>query len=94
MKGERKNIRKGSVEVFISKALCDSIISVLTSFIVADSKNKYAVYAQKIRNKILKHGRVFENNGEKNVAIYFYENESAMLIKLFAIYINAIENTE
>ena len=94
MKGERKNSRKGSVEVFISRKLCDSIISVLTSFIVADSENKYSVYAQRIKDKILKHGRIFENNGEENVAIYFYENETAILIKLFAIYINATENTE
>mgnify|MGYP006966757007 CR=1 FL=1 len=90
----KKILKKGAVEVFISADLCSSLISVLNSFIAADFTNKYAVYAQKIRNKILKHGRVFENNGEKNVAIYFYENESAMLIKLFAIYLNAIENTE
>lgn len=94
MKGEVRNFKKGSVEVFISKNLCDSVISVLTSFIIADSENKYAVYAQKIKDKILRYGRIFENNGEENVAVYFYENEAAILIKLFAIYINATENNE
>lgn len=86
--------KRGSVEVFITTDLCDSLMSVLDSFIVADSKNKYAVYAQKIKNKILKHGRYFMNGDEENVAIYFYENEAALLIKIFAIYANAIEITD
>ena len=93
MKGKRENSKKGKVEVFISKDFCNSIISVLSNFIVADSSNKYGVYAQKIKNKILNHGRIFDNNGEENVAVYFYESEAALLIKLFAIYINATENT-
>ncbi len=93
MKNERKNSRKGSVAVFISKNFCNSIISVLSSFIAADPENKYAVYAQRIKNKILKYGRIFKNKGEENVAVYFYEDEASVLIKLFAIYVNATENT-
>lgn len=82
----KNNSKRGSVEVFITTDLCDSLMSVLDSFIVADSKNKYAVYAQKIKNKILKHGRRFMNGNEENIAIYFYENEASLLIKMFAIY--------
>lgn len=88
----KKILKKGAVEVFISADLCSSLISVLNSFIAADFTNKYAVYAQKIKDKILKHGRHFMNNNEENVAIYFYENEAALLIKLFAIYANATED--
>ena len=94
MKTERKNSKRGAVEVFITADLCNSLISALDSFIVADSGNKYAVYAKKIKDKILKHGRWFMNGDEENVAIYFYENESALLIKMFAIYVNATENIE
>ncbi|MCM1508101.1 MAG: hypothetical protein NC177_13360 [Ruminococcus flavefaciens] len=94
MKTERKNSKRGAVEVFITTDLCNSLISALDSFIVADSGNKYAVYAQKIKNKILKHGRIFLNSNEENVAIYFYENEAALLIKMFAIYVNATGNIE
>lgn len=90
----RKNSKKGAVEVFITTDLCDSLIAVLDRFIVADSGNKYAVYAQRIKDKILNHGRCFMNGNEENVAIYFYENEAALLIKMFAIYANAIEITD
>lgn len=90
----RKNSKRGAVEVFITADLCDSLISALDSFIVADSGNKYAVYAQKIKDKILKHGRCFMNGDEENVAVYFYENEAALLIKMFAIYANALENND
>lgn len=90
----RKNSKRGAVEVFITADLCNSLIVALESFIVADSGNKYAVYAQRIKDKILKHGRCFMNGDEENVAIYFYENEAALLIKMFAIYVNATGSTE
>lgn len=90
----RKNSKRGAVEVFITADLCNSLIVALESFIVADSRNKYAVYAQRIKDKILKHGRCFMNGDEKNIAIYFYENEAALLIKMFAIYVNATGSTE
>ncbi len=90
----KKISKRGSVEVFITTDLCDSLISALDSFIVADSRNKYAVYAQKIKDKILKYGRRFMNGDEENIAVYFYENEAALLIKLFAIYVNATESTD
>ena len=94
MKYENKNPKKGSVKIFLSVSLRDSIISVLDTFISADSQNHYSVYAQKIKNKILKYGREITYNGEKSVAIYFYETEAALLIKLFAIYINATEKSD
>lgn len=90
----RKNSKRGAVEVFITADLCNSLIVALESFIVADSRNKYAVYAQRIKDKILNHGRCFMNGDEENVAIYFYENEAALLIKMFAIYVNATGSTE
>lgn len=90
----RKNSKRGAVEVFITADLCNSLIVALESFIVADSRNKYAVYVQRIKDKILNHGRCFMNGDEENVAIYFYENETALLIKMFAIYVNATGSTE
>ena len=90
----KKISKRGAVEVFITADLCNSLIVALESFIVADSRNKYAVYAQRIKDKILKHGRCFMNGDEENIAIYFYENEAALLIKMFAIYVNATGSTE
>lgn len=90
----KKISKRGAVEVFVTADLCNSLIVALESFIAADSENKYAVYAKKIKDKILKHGRYFMNGSEENVAIYFYENEAALLIKMFAIYADAMENTD
>lgn len=84
--------KRGAVEVFLTRVFFNSLVSVLSNFIKADGTNKYGIYAQLLKEKILRHGRKFTHNGEENVAVYFYDNEAAMLIKLFAIYINAIEN--
>ena len=88
-----KKTRRGAVEVFISRDFFDSLVSVLSNFIKADGTNKYGVFALHLKEKILRHGRKFIHNGDENVAVYFYENEAAMLIKLFAIYINATESS-
>ncbi len=88
MKG---NSKKGAVEVFLTRGFFNSLVSVLSNYIVADETNKYSVYAQRLKNKILRYGRKFIYNEEENVAVYFYEDEAALLIKLCAIYINATE---
>ena len=90
----RENSKRGAVEVFITAELCNSLISALDSFITADFKNKYSVYARKIKEKILKYGRHFMNGDEENIAIYFYENEAGLLIKLFAIYADVFKISE
>ena len=84
--------KTGNVELYISKELFNSLVSVLTSFIEAGEANKYGVYAAKLKNKIMKYSRSFIHNETENAAIYFYEDEAAMLIKLFAIYISATED--
>ncbi|MDE6707450.1 MAG: hypothetical protein K2K06_05385, partial [Oscillospiraceae bacterium] len=65
----------------------------LENYIAIDTTNKYSVYAKRLKNKILNHGRKFIYNDEEQVVIYFYEHEAALLIKLFSIYVNAIEET-
>lgn len=84
--------KKGSVEVFLTRDFFNSLISVLQNFISADETNRYSLYAQRLKNKILKHGRKFVHNEEENVVVYFYEDEAALLIKLCAIYFNATGN--
>lgn len=84
---------RGSVEVFLQRDFFNSLVSVLSNFIRADETNKYGIYAQRLKDKILKHGRKFVHNDEENVVVYFYEDEAALLIKLFAIYINATGNS-
>ena len=88
---KNKKSRRGTVEVFLTKELLNSLISALDSYIAADTTNKYSIYAKRLKNKILNHGRKFTYNEEEQVVIYFYENEAALLVKLFTIYINAIE---
>ena len=90
---DNKKSRRGAVEVFLTREILNSMISVLDSYIAADAENKFSVYAQRIKNKILNHGRKFTHNREEQAVIYFYENEAAILIKLFSIYVNAIEET-
>lgn len=89
----QQKTKHGKVKIFMAKEICNSLISVLDSYIAADETNKYGVYAKKLKHTILTYGRGLKHNEEENVAVFLYEDESAVLIKLFAIYINAIEKT-
>lgn len=82
---------KGAVEVFLSREFFDSLVTVLSSFIQADAENKYGIYAARLKNKIMKYSRSFTHQGEENAVIYFYAEEAGMLIKLLAIYSNAMQ---
>lgn len=93
MEKNNKKSSKGGIEVFMTKDFFNSLISILQYFIIADSENKYGVYAQKIKNKIMRYSRTFVSDGEENAVVYFYEDEAAILIKLFTIYFNATENS-
>ena len=83
--------KTGAVEVFLKKDNFNSLVSLLSSFIEAGEGNKYGVYAERLKNKIMKYSRCFVHNETENAAIYFYEDEAATLIKLCAIYISATE---
>lgn len=83
--------KRGAVEVFLTRDFFNSLVSVLSSFIQADAENKYGIYAARLKKKIMRYSRSFIHNEEENAVIYFYEDEAAMLIKLFSMYMNAIQ---
>ena len=87
------NKKRGSIEVFLPKDIFNSLVSVLEAFVAADETNKYADYAKRLKNKVMRYGRKFTNHGEEKIVIYFYEAEAAMLIKLLAIYVNAVDTS-
>ena len=47
-----------------------------------------------MKHTILSYGRGLKHNEEENVVVFLYEDGSAVLIKLFAIYINTIEKEQ
>ena len=85
---------KGAVEVFLPKEFFNSLIGVLSCFVAADETNKYAFYAARLKEKMLRHSRRFTHKEEEFSVTYFYENEAALLIKLCAIYINSGETMQ
>ena len=82
---DRKN--RGPVDVFMQRESVNAMMHALECFIAADPENIWAKYAEYLMHKITKYGRTFRYNGTDSAAIYFYEDEAAMLIKLLTIFI-------
>lgn len=83
--------KRGAVEVFLTRDFFNSLVSVLSNFIQADAENKYGIYAARLKQKIMRYSRSFIHHETENAVIYFYEDEAAMLIKLFSMYMNAMQ---
>lgn len=85
-----KQGKRGGIEVFLTREFFNSLVAVLTAYIDVDETNKYSTYAKRIKDKVMKYGRKFMHDDDEQIVIYFYEEEAAILIKLFAVYVNAI----
>ncbi|MCQ2408872.1 MAG: hypothetical protein MJ065_10160 [Oscillospiraceae bacterium] len=78
----------GPVAVYMSKELLNGMLCCLDFLIAVDEKQgEWEKHAQRIKDKILKFGRKFTNEDGESVVIYFYENEAAILLKAFSLYV-------
>ena len=87
------------MEIILSNmAIIAMAISALVgslAFTVSIALSKYAKQktdAEKLKRKILLHGRTFNDRGDKKVSLYFYEEEASTLILLTSIYVLAFGN--
>jgi len=76
--------------LYLPQELFNTLITMLDYFIAAEDEvgeTTQSKQAARLKEKILTHGRAFDNNGEPNASIYFYGVESAVMMKLLTIYI-------
>ena len=78
--------KRGSVELILTREFFNSLVSVLETFAVGDENNKYSIYAQRLREKILRYSRSIRERASQSAVTYFYEDEAAVLIKLLVMY--------
>jgi len=82
------------VKIFLPCEIFNSLISVLDYFVALENqvgKTFFSIHSAKLKTKIMRHGRIFNNNQSENtqsVSINFYGNESAILTKLLIYYIS------
>ena len=82
----------GPVSVYLTREQVNALIYLLDCFPAADANNKLAVDAEKLKRKIMLHGRTFNDRGDEKVSLYFYEEEASKLILLTSIYVLAFGN--
>ena len=85
MKDNSKKPR-GSIEVYRPPEEVNALLSALNAIAVADPENRTARHAERLKQKILKHGRRFTDKGTESSVIYFYNEEAATLIHLFSFF--------
>ncbi len=90
MADERK--KAGTVKMILSKPFFNAVAKVVTEF--AEDDNRYKDFAIYLRNKFIKHSRVFTADDEENIIVHLYNNEAELLIKMLAIYVTATSSIE
>jgi hypothetical protein len=85
-------------KLFLPREIFNSLVTSLDYFISLENEigeTFFSKYSAKLKNKILKHARIFKNaknENSDNVSIYFFGNESMILLKLLIYYISLGEN--
>lgn len=90
MSNKRKRV--GPISVFLTREQVNALIYLLDCFPAADANNKLAADAEKLKRKILLHGRTFNDRGDEKVSLYFYEEEASTLILLTSVFVLAFGN--
>ena len=87
--------RVGPIAVYLSREQVNALLyllDLLDCFSAADNSSIFAQDAEKLKRKILLHGRTFTDRGDEKVSLYFYENEAEKLILLTSLYLSAFGN--
>lgn len=64
---------------------------VLDCFVKADKTNKYGKYAAALKKAVTNYSRMFVSDGEEMIVFHLFNKEAATIIKLFSIYIAAVQ---
>ena len=89
---EKKDSKKSAaVELYFSRNQTNGLMYVLDCFVKADKTNKYGKYAAAIKKAITNYSRIFVSDGEEMIAFHLFNKEAATIIKLFSIYIAAVQ---
>ena len=89
---EKKDSKKSAaVELYFSRNQTNGLMYVLDCFVKADKTNKYGKYAAAIKKAITNYSRIFVSDGEEMIAFHLVNKEAATIIKLFSIYIAAVQ---
>ena len=81
----------GSVAVILNRGDANALLQMLGMLMAIDGSSVVSQEAQKLMQKIMRHGRTFTKGSDEKVSIYFYEKEATDLICLTALYLNAIQ---
>ena len=81
----------GPVQVFLDRNSLNAMLCCL-DYLITASDGEWNTFASRLKAKIMKHSRAFKNQEADCAAIYFYENEAAVLIKAFSLFVFLTRN--
>ena len=87
---KQKSKLKPFTELYLTKNQIEGMMYVLDSYINADKDHKFGQYADRMKQKILNHGRTFISNQEEMASLLMYETDMVIMVKLFSTYISAV----
>ena len=91
MADKKESKKSAAVELYFSRNQTNGLMYVLDCFVKADKTNKYGKYAAALKKAITNYSRIFVSDGEDMIAFHLFNKEAATIIKLFSIYIAAVQ---
>lgn len=88
------NAKIGKIGVILDREQINAVLQVLNCISITDTSNAFAMDAEKLKRKIIQHGRTFNQMSTDKVSLFFYENEAANYIRLTAIFLASVLKVE
>ncbi len=84
------NAKIGKIGVILDREQINAVLQVLNCISTTDTSNIFSIDAEKLKRKIIRHGRAFNQMDTDKVSLFFYENEAANYIRLTAIFLSSV----
>ena len=88
------NAKIGRIGVILDREQINAVLQVLNCISTTDTSNIFSIDAEKLKRKIIRHGRAFNQMDTDKVSLFFFENEAANYIRLTAIFLASVLKAE
>ena len=78
-------------ELYLTKNQVNGLLYVIDCYLQSNADHKYVEFAEKMKQKIIKHGRLFKSRDGETLALHMYDTDFTVMIKLLSTYISAVQ---
>lgn len=82
---------KPITDLYLTRNQVNGLLYVIDCYIQSNINHKYVEFAEKMRDKIINHSRIFKSKDGETVSLHMYDTDFTIMVKLFSTYISSVQ---